>query len=243
MLRRTPRDQRGMIDANLRRALHRFATPDADPSFRNKLEQRIRVSRSGRRLSLALAAAAVTALASAGVLAAKTGLWRHAGATRILDRTYSCVAQTRAAIPVVTIWSGVSLPPDQGYPRPAVYTMASVVDTSPGDNDPMYLQFSEKPDSFKVDPTGCRASRAKVAFTPKGLIDNGVVTQNYIGGFKASCKVTTTRVDVHLRLTLRDDAPIKALIAVRNQKGGKAVAYLNWTPTRQATFLSAGCAT
>jgi hypothetical protein len=36
---------------------------------------------------------------------------------------------------------------------------------------------------------------------------------------------------------------VGALIALRDQKGGKPLAYLDWAPKRQATFFSARCAT
>lgn len=242
-MRRTPNP-----DANLARTLERLVSPQPDDAFRDGLLWRVRANermllRRWRRATIVLAVVAAASLSGAGVLAAKTVFSGESTVTRVLDRTYSCVARPQGRVPLVGIGTSVSLPPTQGTEREAAFTMASVTDTSPGDNDPAYLEFTAKADSFKVDPTGCKASKARVPFTSKGLVSNGVLTPSFVGGFRAFCKVSTGRVDVHLRLTLADGAPVKALIAVRAQKGGKPVAYLDWAPKRQATFLSSRCAT
>jgi hypothetical protein len=186
-------------------------------------------------VTLAFGVVAIASLVGAGVLAAKSAFSGAAVETRVVERTYSCVALANAGARRVLIAGGVTT--DRA---PAGFGMQTWKDVSPGDGDAAYLQFAADTPGLKVDPAACRASKRKVAFASRGLIDNGVVTQSFLGGFSADCKVNG-RVDVHVRLTTADELPTKALVAVANEKGGKPIGFLKWSPKSVATFFAASC--
>lgn len=162
----------------------------------------------------------------------------EAEVTSTLDRTYSCLAKSRAGVPLVIISAYVSSARGPGY-----FGMYTTADTSPGDNDVTYLEFTADRRGFRVDPSGCRRSTRVVPLSARGIPSNGVLTSDFVGGFDADCKATTGRVDVRVRLTLSDGKPSKALVAVRNQGLRRTpLAFISWTGKREATFLSARCA-
>ena len=217
--------------------LDRLAAPPARAGFHDELWERVEAAeraatRRWRRTSIALAVIAIGAIATATSLAAalNTGSGRS-----VVDRTYSCVALSSGALPTVLIAAYVNT---QKFP--GSIDMGTRPDTSPGDNEAFYIDWGAGTNKLIVDPSGCQAVNRAVPLKSRGLPSNGVQTSTFAGGFYDTCN-TNRRVDVRIRISASGDVPISAEFAVQNELNGRAIAFVNWTPHREETYLSSRC--
>jgi len=160
----------------------------------------------------------------------------------VIDRTYSCRVQVRGAVPAVDVGAYVTLPPfPSGAPRLALAQVTTVRKTIEGRFLVPQVFFRAAKSSFMVDRTACAPSSRHVPLRPAGLASNGTATASFEGGFNERC-VSSSRVLVHVRVSLKDDVPTRALLAVRNGDAkSRPLAFVRWSPSRITSYLATSC--
>jgi hypothetical protein len=236
-------------------ALRRLSVPAEGPRFFEELRGRMQehdraAARRWRLTSLALGAAAVSALAAASVLAAASIHSAPAGKTAVVDRTISCrVAPTQYGV-YVAAWVTIHRAADQN--NPAYLFPANVGVTTwqrnAKPNDPRspligQLAFNSAKKGVFVDRVRCRSSKRRVPLGPARLPSNGTNTESFKGGIQQVCR-GAARILVHYRVTETGGVPQKAQVAVRDDNRRLTpLAYLDWTPKRVTTFTPISCST
>ena len=208
--------------------------PASEPFFEQlwrEAERRQRLAaRRWRRACIALAAVAAGAVAAAGVFASRVD-----GAA-VVDQTWSCpVTPTVTGVPRVELHGSVDTPRTTAF-----FRMTVMPDASMEFHELTQLAFFHRPESLAFDSHRCRRTNASVPLTPARLVPNSVVTTTFVGAFGALC-ATGSSIDFHVRATLSHGTPTHARIAIRS--GRKPVAYVDWSPTRIATYFETRCAT
>jgi hypothetical protein len=191
------------------------------------------VKRRGVGVVVVLVAVTVTVVANVGAAPASS--------TRVVDRTYSCKVRPARYIDLET---SVTLPPENGLPRPGQVRVTTVRKGIQRNGMMFYVPqifFEEKKDSFDVD-TACRGSSRRVPLKSAGLPTPGeTATPSHTGSVNGRCS-TAKRVLVHLKLTMTNGKPEKALFAIRNDKAkSKPVAFYRWSPSKIVGYLGNTC--
>ena len=164
-----------------------------------------------RGVGVAIVAAAVTVAAAASVSAAP------ASSKQVVDRTYSCKVRPARYI---DLESSVTLPPENGQPRPGQVRVTTVKKGIQRNGITFYVPqvfFEEKKDSLDVDRSACRRSSRRVPLKTTGLPTPGeTATPTHTGR--------------------------KALLAVRNDsEKSKPVAFYRWSPSKIVAYLGKTC--
>jgi hypothetical protein len=189
-----------------------------------------KVLRSPLRLSFRAAAVLLVVLVSVGAVGSAGA--RPGGLASVLDHTYSCPANTLR----------------QGGPLEVTFA-ANTITTNPGNvflgeavgaqtNAREYLGFITNRPGF-VHSSVCRLAKS-IPLRSRGLPLNGVFTSQRFGGFSVRC-TTNGRVDARLQMSLTNGAVTRALIALRDEKGGAPLAFVQWSPKREVVYLAKSC--
>jgi hypothetical protein len=165
-----------------------------------------------------------------------------ASSTRVVDRTYSCKVRPARYI---DLESSVTLPPENGQPRPGQVRVTTVKRGIQRNGITFYVPqvfIEEKKDSFEVDRSACRPSSRRVPLKPTGLPTPGeTATPSHTGSINGRCS-TAKRVLVHLKITMENARPEKALVALRNDsEKSKPVAFYRWSPSKIVAYLGPTC--
>jgi hypothetical protein len=165
-----------------------------------------------------------------------------ASSTRVVDRTYSCKVRPARYI---DLESSVTLPPENGQPRPGQVRVTTVKRGIQRNGITFYVPqvfIEEKKDSFEVDRSACRPSSRRVPLKPTGLPTPGeTATPSHTGSINGRCS-TAKRVLVHLKITMENARPEKALVALRNDsEKSKPVAFYRWSPSKILAYLGTTC--
>jgi len=181
-----------------------------------------------------LVAATVTVVANVGAAPASS--------TRVVNRTYSCKVRPAHYI---DLESSVTLPPENGQPRPGQVRVTTVKKGIQRNGITFYVPqvfFEEKKDSLDVDRSACRRSSRRVPLKSAGLPTPGeTATPSHMGSVNGRCS-TAKRVLVHLNLTMTNGKPEQALFAIRNDKAkSKPVAFYRWSPSKIVGYLGNSC--
>ena len=181
-----------------------------------------------------VAAVTVTVVASVGTAPASS--------TRVVDRTFSCKVRSARYI---DLESSVTLPPENGQPRPGQMRVTTVKKGIQRNGITFYVPqvfFEEKKDSLDVDRSTCRRSSRRVPLRTTGLPTPGeTATPTHTGSVNGRCS-TTKRVLVHLKVTLQNGKPETALLAIRNDsEKSQPVAFYRWSPSKIVGYLGNSC--
>jgi hypothetical protein len=192
------------------------------------------VKRRGVGVVVILVAVTVTVVANVGAAPASS--------TRVVDRTYSCKVRPARYIDLET---SVTLPPENGQPRPGQVRVTTVRKGIERNGMTFYVPqvfFEEKKDSLDVDGSACRRSSRRVPLKTTGLPTPGeTATPTHTGSVNGRCS-TTKRVLVHLKLTMQNGKPEKALLAVHNDnEKSKPIAFYRWSPSKIVGYLGKSC--
>ena len=159
----------------------------------------------------------------------------------VLDRTYSCRVRPEHYVDVNT---SVTLPPEQGYPRPAQLWLDTVHKTQLiGGLHAVVAQvrFEAAKNSLSVDKSLCRSSSREVALDPARIPLYATATPDRFGQIDARC-ATSKRVLVRFRIRLTAGKPVRALFAIRNDSAKrKPVEFVRWSPTKITGYLGKSC--
>jgi sigma-70-like protein len=97
------------------------------------------------------------------------------------------------------------------------------------------LQIRDDPQEFALGTRGCRLTQLHVALPP----DSPRAT-HIAGAFAAACDPEKTVV-LRARITLSHGVATRAEVAVRDGRSGRAIAYVDWSPKRIASWVARGC--
>jgi hypothetical protein len=192
------------------------------------------MTRRGIGVGGAVVAVTVTVVAKAAAAPASP--------TRVVDRTYSCKVRPAHYI---DLESSVTLPPENGQPRPGQVRVTTVKKGIQRNGITFYVPqvfFEEKKDSFDVDRSACRRSSRRVPLKTTGLPTPGeTATPTHTGSVNGRCS-TTKRVLVHVKITMQNAMPKKALVALRNDsEKSKPLAFYRWSPSKIVAYLGKTC--
>jgi hypothetical protein len=190
--------------------------------------------RRGVGVVAVLVAVTVTVVANVGAAPASS--------TRVVDRTYSCKVRPAHYI---DLESSVTLPPENGQPRPGQMRVTTVKKGIQRNGITFYVPqvfFEEKKDSLDIDTSACRRSSRRVPLKPTGLPTPGeTATPSHTGSINGRCS-TAKRVLVHLKITMQNAKPEEALVALRNDSDkSKPVAFYRWSPSKIVAYLGNSC--
>ena len=192
------------------------------------------MKRRGVGVVVVLVTVTVTVVANVGAAPASS--------TRVVDRTYSCKVRPARYI---DLESSVTLPPENGQPRPGQVRVTTVKKGIQRNGITFYVPqvfFEEKKDSLDVDGSACRRSSRRVPLKTAGLPTPGeTATPTHTGSVNGRCS-TTKRVLVHLKLTMQNGKPEKALLAVHNDnEKSKPIVFYRWSPSKIVGYLGNSC--
>jgi hypothetical protein len=186
------------------------------------------------RAIVLVAAVAVTVATSVGPAPASS--------TQVVDRTYSCKVRPARYIDLET---SVTLPPENGQPRPGQVRVTTVKKGIERNGITFYVPqvfFEEKRNSLDVDRPTCLRSSRRAPLKTAGLPTPGeTATPTYMGSVNGRCS-TARRVLVHLKITMENGKPEKALVALRNDnEKRKPIAFYRWSPSKVVGYLGNSC--
>jgi hypothetical protein len=184
------------------------------------------------------AAVAGVVAAVAATMAADVG----AAPTNVLDKTYSCRVRAQR---YVDLAASVTLPPVQNLPQPATVGITTVKKGIERNGSTYYVPnvfFQAGKRSLRIDRSVCRRSSRRAALKPTGLpTPPETATPSFLGRVDGRC-ASAKRVLVHLRLTLQNGKPEKALFALRNDdRKRKPLAFYRWSPRKVTGYLGQSC--
>lgn len=203
------------------------AMPSFFDQFWREAERRQRIAaRRWRAAALVCAVVALAAVAAAGVMASA-----RFPASSIEDQTWSCAVPRGAGYQVQ--WrTSVTTPSTNAYffftPQPQAATQVL---------GPAALRLDTHPGKVTWDAARCTRSHVAVPLTAKGLSPEIVVTTHFVGSTMSTCQ-SAARILLHARVTVSKGEPVRAKIAVVTAATRRPVGYVDWTPTRIATWTS-----
>jgi hypothetical protein len=202
--------------------------------FWREAERRQRIAaRRWRRTALALASLLVAAGTAAGVFASA-----HTGAGTV-DQIWTCNVGRLGSANLVEVSGSVDTPRDTGFLRLQTQAQASVESDAKARGQ---FALFHRPDAPVFDTHFCTRGGGAIPLSPKGLVDNGVVTSRFVGSFFASCNAAT-RIVYRARVTITRGSPSRAVLAVRDARSRRPLGYVEWTPTRIASWFARACST
>ena len=183
---------------------------------------------------IAIATAVVLAAAASAYAASASTSRAHVGA-QVVDRTYSC--RVRGQSPFF-FGTQVRLPATQYQKaQPAMATVITAADHA------FQVVIKDVKNSLKVDAAVCRRSSRRVALKPAGLALYQTVTPQLFGHLNGKCPTHVPRVLVHIRVSVTDGTPSRALFVVRKDNAkARPLAFFKWSPTKISGYLAGSCA-
>lgn len=196
-----------------------------------------------RRRGIWIAALLAAALGAAAVVVHASSAARAVAASTI-NTTYSCRVQKAHTI---NLDASVTLPPVNGKAQPGVLVLSTGVKViKQGNTTTVVSQLGVQAvkHGLKIDKSACRHVTKQIPLKPKGLAGPPVTVTATQRGFDNELCSSTARVLFRLRLTMTNQKPSHALLAVRDT-GSKSrpVAFYNWTPSKVKIYLSPNCST
>jgi uncharacterized membrane protein len=180
-----------------------------------------------------IAAAVALAVTASAYAAPRSTARAHVGA-QVVDKTYSCRARGQNPF---FFGTQVRLPATQYQKaQPAMATVITARDSA------FQVVFKDVKNSLKVDTPVCRPSSRRVALKPAGLSLYQTVTPRLFGHLNGKCPTHVPRVLVHIRVSMTDGAPSRALFAVRKDDAkARPLAFFKWAPTKISGYLAGSC--
>jgi hypothetical protein len=237
-------------DEWIRATLERARVPDESPTFFDELWETAQAreraaARRWRRVSLALAVAAVIAISSAAVLAASSP---SRGTTGVVDVRGVCAATQMGGITVFSVGARPSNRPTSPSqinvkPPPGFHVDPSLWLQN---GDPMYgaIVFSLTPfySGYQLDRRSCTPTGLAIRLSRSGLSDASRVhltepsTQLVkrclgVGRFAFRVRIVSDKTGV----------PVSAQLAVVRARTGKPLAYDRWTASRVDGWSAPSC--
>lgn len=197
--------------------------------------------RALRRARRAVAACGVLALIGVGSATAMLVTSQRTGAN-VVEGTLSCATQLRAGDQTMRVWTQVTLPARGSSPGGPGSVAILTVDKMIARQIVPALAVGAASTEVSIDRSVCRRARGNVPLSAAGLPSNGVLTPSFLGGLRQICKVPTPRVLMRYRVVIGRAGATHAQVAIRaDNRRMTPIAFLDWRPTRIATFLSARC--
>jgi hypothetical protein len=211
----------------VRDVLNRIPEPPESPTFFDELWRRAEnadrsAARRWRRVAIAVVAAAITAAASVGVVAAT----RSPAST--FDSTVRCSLEDRGGVPAF------SLAAYPGLTTPTGFVISSSVIVTTGSNTQL-LFMDWKQDHFRLDEQNCHAA-PRIPLSRAGLPH---VPQVFRRGQHVQFDLDCTVGKLVFRLWMKRSSGGKvteAKLAVRATKKAKPIAYVDWTPAKLTAY-------
>jgi hypothetical protein len=97
------------------------------------------------------------------------------------------------------------------------------------------LQLRDGPERFAVGTRGCRPTRLHIP-----LASDAPRATHIDGMFAAACDPEKT-VFLRARITLSHGVVTRVEVAVTDGRSGRPIVYVDWSPTRIASWLASGC--
>jgi hypothetical protein len=228
-----------MRDDEIRASLEELELPPQPTRFFDDLWELVTAREHAaavrwRRISVALAVVAVTAITTATVLAAPHG-------SNVVDQTLVCTLQQQGGIPVVNVGVQPVSPPR----KMSTYTWtepAELLVTTGGDAFQGHRLFDAQSTAkgYLLDTSLCSAGRVKVPLARAGLPSTGVLHQGY-KGIQLRC-LGPGHVTLHLRL-LQDSSghPTSGQLAARITRTNKPLLYIEWSRGLVRTYAAPSC--
>jgi hypothetical protein len=231
----------------------RFVDPEPD-DFLEQLWERaeadaLRRAKRWRAVAVALAIVAVAAVGAAAVLAARDGSGAATG-TKTVDRTLACGLKTDLGTGL-TVGARVNEPKNYGIPEPGSLSVApggvhlsgigvfAVASRLWYDWLPNGTHVNIK-DGYAFDDTVCQRT-APIPLSPSGLPRLGAFSYAGNADLGLYCPYASAPMFVRMRVTVKNNVPKAAELAVRVGRKRRPVAYIDWTPTRFTAYGSNGC--
>jgi hypothetical protein len=189
---------------------------------------------SWSRIVIVTAAAAVAVAATATARTSPASATRARASAQVVDKTYSCRVWRQHPFYFGT---QVRLPATaSGGAQPG---LASVTTAH---NHAFQVVFKDVKNSLRVDTSICRPSSRRVPLKPAGLSLYQTVTPHFVGHLNGNCPTHVKRVLVHLRVTMTNGTPERALFAVRKGDAkGRPLAFFRWSPDKITGYLAKSC--
>jgi hypothetical protein len=188
--------------------------------------------------------ALLAALVAAGVAlqASSAARSRTTDSAATVDATYSCHVGSQHQ---VTIYGGVTLPPDNGQRQPGVFALTSnprSVTKNGTTTTISQVGFSARKNSLRIDKSSCKQVKKQIPLKSKGLSGPPeTATPTKYGHLNLRCGAATS-VLVRLRITVTAGVPSRALVAVRTvSPKNKPVAFYSWSPQKVSAYSNDSC--
>lgn len=97
------------------------------------------------------------------------------------------------------------------------------------------VQLRDAPVTFALGERRCRHVRLRIP-----LASDAAHGTKVVGSFTAACKPERVIV-FRARITLSHGVAARAEVAVRDQRSGRTIAYVDWSPKRIRSWLAPGC--
>ena len=159
-----------------------------------------------------------------------------------VDATYSCHVGAQHQ---VTIYGGVTLPPNNGQRQPGVFALTSnprSVTKNGTTTTLSQIGFGARRNSLRVDKSSCKQVNKQIPLKSKGLSGPPeTATPTKFGHLNLRCGAATT-VLVRFRITITAGVPSHALVAVRTASPkNKPVAFYSWSPSKVSAYSANSC--
>lgn len=214
----------------------RDETPEFFDDFWSKLERRERVAaRRWRRAAFALAAVAIAALATAGVVAAPFG---HRNA---VDASMVCSVDRINSFRGIGL-AAVAARPHNDVGRPPEAQLVLTTGGFAGQGTVLF-QADAALRGYLLNQRSCTRSDDSSAPRPTGLRLTDLMRAGTPWGHEYRCAgVGRVRLSVHL-VEGKDDVPTAARLVVQRVPGKKPLLYVDWAPNRVYVYISPACET
>lgn len=153
----------------------------------------------------------------------------------VVDETWSCPVFPEGAthqvgfVGSVDVGRGATM---QFWPTPLAYDEPAVL---PG------VEVKTRPGSITWDPRKkCARSHVKLSLAPHGLRKESVVTTKWLGTTTAHC-ASETQILFRARIIVERGEPAHARVIAVDLRSRKPLGYLDWTPTRIASWFGPTC--
>ncbi len=198
--------------------------------------------RSHRRIWLLALLPAALVAAAVGAHASSAASDGATTAASTIDKTYSCRVRRQH---FVVLAAAVTLPPVDNQPQPGglfLTTGARTIVKNGTTSTVTQLGLQARKDSFRVDTKSCRSVKKQIPLKPKGLPTPAITVTPSLRGYDSEQCNTKARVLVRLRLTMANQTPTHALLAVRNDDAkSRPIAFYNWNPHKVTLNIGLTC--
>jgi hypothetical protein len=160
-----------------------------------------------------------------------------------IDTTYSCKVQSQH---FVSLYAGVNLTVNNKAQPGGVFLNTGVHVTKRGSTTTSVNQLGVEAvkHGFKIDKSYCRHVKQQIPLKSKGLPSPPTTVTATHSGFDSEKCSTTARVLFRVRVTMTNQKPSHALLAIRDVgTKTKPVAFYNWSPQKATVYTSFACGT